>query len=44
MNIFKFLWRLLIAIITFGYLYHKFSKKKALKLEQNYQNSTDEKH
>ena len=43
MNMFKFLWRLFLAIITFGYLYHKFSKKKILKLEQNYQTQADEK-
>ncbi len=40
----KFLIRLLLGIAIFGYLYQKFSKKKTLKLEENNQNSTYEKH
>ncbi len=40
----KSIFRFLLAIAVFGYLYNKFSKKKTLKLEENNQNSNYEKH
>ena len=44
MKTLKFLFRLLLAIAIFGYLYQKFSKKKNLRLEKNNQNTSYEKN